>query len=162
MADITTLSFECTIPDLLDGKIEVSNPYQNYNSRGNPTSFGVDLCFHEIQLSKSLKSSEFYVLRGKIEDVLRAWESMYQRHLVKLHKEKQAKHVDELNQEAKEAIETLNNILIHTLSVDDTVDWNAIKRKDPFRAKPGQLFSDGKEPDWTKRLRRITTIRSAC
>jgi len=150
MADITTLSFECTVPDLLDGKIEVSNPYQNYNSRGNPTSFGVDLYFHEMQLSKSFKSSEFYVLRGKIEDILRTWESMYQRHLVKLHKEKRAKHVDELNREAKEAIETLNNILIHTLSVDDTVDWNAIKRKDPFRAKPGQLFIDEKEPDFIK------------
>jgi len=150
MADITKLSFECTIPDLLDGKIKISNPYQNYNSRGNPTSFGVDLYFHEIQLSKSLKSSEFYVLRGKIEDVLRAWESMYQRHLARLHKEKRAKHVDELNREATEAIETLNNILIHTLSVDDTVDWDAIKRKDPFRIKPIQLFSEEKEPDFIK------------
>ena len=143
-------SFNYTIPDQLVGKVQVSNLYQNYNSRGNPTSFGIDLYFHELQLSKTVKSSEFYVLRGKIEDLLRKWESMYQRHLDKLHKEKQAIHVDQLNQEAKEAIEGLNNILIHTLGVDDAVDWNAIKRKDPFRVKPNQLFSDGKEPNYIK------------
>ena len=150
MAEATTLSFDCTIPDLLNDKIEVSRPYQNYNSRGNSTSFGVDLDFPDMHLSKTLKSSEFYVLRGKIEDTLRSWETKYQRHLDKLHKENRAEHVDELNQEAKEVIETLKNILVHTLSVDDTVDWDAIKRKDAFRVKPHKIFSDGKVPDFIK------------
>ena len=148
MAEVTTLSFDYSISDLLAGKTDISDPYQNYNSRGNPTSFGVDLDFHEMHLSKTLKSSEFYVLRGKIEDTLRTWETKYQRHLDKVHKENRAEHVDELNQEAKEAIESLNNILVHTLSVDDTVDWDAIKRKDAFRIKPVKLFNDGKKPDF--------------
>ena len=148
MTDVTRLSFVCNIPDLLDGKVKISNPYQNYNSRGNVTSFGADLYFKELQLSKTIKSSEFFVLRGKIEDVLRKWVSMYERHLDKRHKEKRAEHVDQLNQEAKETIENLCNVLIHTLSVDDTVDWNAIKRKDPFRVKPRELFADGQEPNY--------------
>ena len=137
-----------TIPDLLDGKIEVSEPYQNYNSRGNPTSFGVDLYFDEMNLSKTIKSSEFYVLRGKIEDTLRSWEKKYQRHLDRLHKKNRAEYVDELNKEAKEAIESLKNILAHTLSIDDTVDWNAIKRKEAFRIKPAELFNDDVEIDF--------------
>jgi len=148
MAEVTTLSFDYSIPDLLAGKIDVSDPYQNYNSRGNPTSFGVDLDFHEMHLSRTIKSSEFYVLRGKIEDTLHTWETKFQRHIDKVHKENRAEHVDELNQEAKEAIESLNNILVHTLSVDDTVDWDAIKRKDAFRIKPVKLFNDGKKPDF--------------
>jgi restriction system protein len=148
MAGITTLSFDYSIPELLAGKINVSDPYQNYNSRGNPTSFGVDLDFYEMNLSKTLKSSEFYVLRGKIEDTLRTWETKFQRHLDKVHKENRAEHVEELNQEAKEAIESLNNILVHTLSVDDTVDWDSIKRKDAFRINPVKLFKDGKKPDF--------------
>lgn len=146
MAEETTLSFNYSIPDLLAGKIDVSDPYQNYNSRGNPTSFGVDLDFHEMHLSKTIKSSEFYVLRGKIEDTLRTWETKYQRHIDKVHKENRAEHVDELNQEAKEAIESLNNILVHTLSVDDTVDWDSIKRKDAFRINPVGFFKDGEKP----------------
>ncbi len=150
MAGAITLNFDYTIPDLLNDKIEVSKPYQNYNTRGNPTSFGIDLKFPDLHLSKTLKSSEFYVLRGKIEDTLRSWEAKYQRYLDKLHKENRAEHVDELNREAKEAIETLENLLVHTLSVDDTVDWNAIKRKDAFRVKPLKIFSDGKAPNFIK------------
>nr|WP_319394112.1 restriction endonuclease [uncultured Desulfobacter sp.] len=148
MAGVTTLSFNCTIPSLLDGKIDVSDPYQNYNAKGNPTSFGIDLDFHEMHLSKTLKSSDFHVLRGKIEATLRTWETKYQRHLDKIHKENRAEHVDELNQEAKDAIDSLNNILVHTLSIDDTVDWDAIKRKEAFRIKPAKFFKDGNVPDF--------------
>ena len=146
MARIITLSFDYTVPDLLNGKIMVSEPYQNYTSKGTPTSFGVDLNFPEMHLSKTLKSSEFYVLRGKIEDILRAWTNKYQRHLDKQHKEIRAENVDELNREAQEAIESLNNILAHTLEVDDTVDWDAIKRKDAYRVQPSKLFSNGEPP----------------
>jgi len=148
MAKVITLNFNYSIPDLLSGKVEVSDPYQNYNSRGTPTSFGVDLEFHEMHLSKTLKSSEFYVLRGKIEDTLRNWVSKYQRHLDKQHKENRAVHVDELNKEAQDAIDSLNNILAHTLSVDDTVDWGAIKRKDAFRINPSTLFEGGVTHDF--------------
>jgi len=148
MSELTILSFDYSIPDLLSGKIELLDPYQNYNSRGIPTSFGVDLDFPEMHFSKTLKSSEFNVLRGKIEDTLRAWEIKYQRHLDKEHKKNRAEYVDELNKEAQDAIDSLNNILAHTLDVDDTVDWDAIKRKDAFRIKPSKLFSNGEQPDF--------------
>jgi len=34
MAEVTTLSFDYSIPDLIVGKIDVSDTYQNYNSKG--------------------------------------------------------------------------------------------------------------------------------
>ena len=148
MEEVITLSFDYSISDLLDGKIDVSDPYRNYSSRGNPTSFGIDMDFPEMHLSKTLKSSEFYVLRGKIEDTLRTWEGKYQRHLDKLHKENRAEHVEQLNKEAQESIESLRNILTHTLGVDDTVDWDAIKRKDAFRIKPTKLFKNEEQYDF--------------
>jgi len=146
MAEVTRLGFNYSIPDLLNGKVGVSDPYQNYNSRGNPTSFGVDLDFPEMNLSKTLKSIEFYVLRGKIEETLRAWEGKYQRHSDKLHKENRAEYVEELNEEAQESIEALKDILAHTLTVDDAVDWDAIKRKDDFRITPNKLFTNEEQP----------------
>jgi restriction system protein len=146
MAEVTRLGFNYSIPDLLDGKVGVSDPYQNYNSRGNPTSFVVDLDFPEMNLSKTLKSSEFYVLRGKIEDTLRAWEGKYQRYTDKLHKENRAEYVEELNEDAQESIEALKDILAHTLEVDDAVDWDSIKRKDAFRITPNKLFTNEEQP----------------
>lgn len=148
MTEGRTLSFECNIPDLLDGKIEMSSPYRNYNSKGNPTSFGVNLKFDEMHLSKRFKSSEFYVLRGKIEDTLRSWEAKYKRQIDKLHKDTRAQYVDDLNKEAQASIEALNNILMQTLSVDDTVDWDDIKRKDAFRIKSEKLFGGTTKPEF--------------
>jgi len=140
MGEVITSSFDFNIPALLEDKIVISDPYENYNSRGYTTSYEINLYFKEMQLSKTLKSSEFYVLRGKIEDTLRSWESKYQRHLDNQHKHNRAERVEELNIEVREAIESLENILSYTLGIDDTVNWDVIKRKDAFRIKPNNLF----------------------
>jgi restriction system protein len=142
------LSINFTLPEQLYGKVSISNPYENFNAKGKATSYGVDLRFNELSLSKTLKSSDFNLLRGKIENTLRIWENQYSRYLDKKHKEKRADKVDELNKTATEDIESLKNILSHTLGVDDTVDWDAIKRKDSFKIKPKELFKGGKSYDF--------------
>ena len=142
------MSFSDSIPDLLAGKVNVSEPYQNCNAKGTPTSFGVDLDFPALQLSKTLKSSEFHLLHGKIEDTLQNWEKKHQRHLDMQHRERRSDSVADMNNEAKETIEALHGILAHTLDIHDAVDWDAIKRKDAFRIKPHALFSAGKKPDF--------------
>ncbi len=141
-------SLNFLVPELLVGKFQVSNIYGNYTSKGNFSSHGVDLSFSEMGLSKTLKSSEISVLKGKLEDTLRVWENKYQRHLDQKHKKNRAEHVDELNREASEAIHTLKNILNHTLDVDDKVNWDDLKRKDTFRINPKKLFRDGKVPSY--------------
>ena len=150
MAETIKMSLNYIIPDLLADKLYVSNAYQNYNSRGNVTSFGVDLEFPPMQLTKTIKSSDFYLLRGKIENTLRSWEKKYQSLLDKQHKEKRASSVDDMNLEAKNALDMLNGILAHTLNVDDTVNWEDIKRKDTFKIKPELLFKNGKTPNFLK------------
>ncbi len=143
MAEISYL-----IPDLLDGKVKISSPYQNYNARGNPTSYGIDMFFEEMLLSKSIKAADYRLLGGKIEETLRNWERKYTRQLEIQHKNKQANSVEELNAQAREAIEALGGILAHTLTVNDAVDWNSIKRKDVFRIKPESMFKDNKCPEY--------------
>ncbi len=139
MADVIRVHFSYSVPDVLVDKVVVSTPYQNYNVRGNPSSFGVDMTFHEMGLSKTLKSSEFHLLRGKLEDTLRAWEAKYERHLGRQHTEQRACSVEDLNRDAQRMIDEVQSILAHTLSVNDAVDWNAIKRRDAFRIKPEEL-----------------------
>jgi hypothetical protein len=36
------------------------------------------------------------------------------------------------------------------LSIDDTVDWDAIKRKDAFRIKPEMLYDDRQVPNFLR------------
>ena len=134
------------VSELLDGKVNISSPYQNYNARGNPTSYGVDMSFGEMQLSKRIKTADYHLLSGKIEETLGSWEKKYTRHCEIQHKNKQTKSVEELNAQAREAIEALGGILAHTLIVNDAVDWDSIKRKDAFRIKPESMFKGGEFP----------------
>jgi len=142
MSDLVELHFSYSVPDILVEKITVSKPYQSYNARGNPTSFGIDARLPEMELARTLKSSDFYLLRGKLEDTLRTWEGKYRRHLEMQHKEKRASSVDDMNREAQQVIDELRSVLSHTLGVNDAVDWDAIRRKDAFRIKPKELCGD--------------------
>ena len=136
---MTKLSFDCTLPALLSGKVEVSEAFQNFNSNGNPTSFGIHLYFSEMDLSKEIKSRDFDLLKGKLESTFRAWEAKYQRYLDQQHKESRAEHAKKKDKEARNAIKDLEGILKHTLRIDDTVDWESIKRRDQFRIHPSEF-----------------------
>lgn len=148
MENITTLNFMYNIPDLIEDKIETSDVYRTYNSQGDPTNFVVDLEFDELNLSKTLKSREFHALKGKIEETLYAWESKYKRYIDKKHKEQTTSNIDKLNKDAKEDFENLDNILAHALSIDNAVNWDDKKRKEPFKIRPKELFSNKNFPDY--------------
>ena len=139
---------EFTTPQSLVDKVDISDVYRNYNNRGTPTSFGIDLNFFELGQSKSIKSSDFYLLRGKVESTLQSWEKIYQRHTDTLYKEDRSTSVDRMNEELQSTIDILNNILSHTLEVDDTVDWDVLKRNDAFRIVPDDLFDEINKPDY--------------
>ena len=140
------MSFDVAIPDLLIEKVNISEVYQNYNAKGLPTSFGIDLDCPELQLLKNLRSSELYLLHRKVEDTLSNWEKRYRRHLVTQHREHRSASVYDMNRDAREAIETLRGILAHTLDIHDAVDWETLKRKDAFRIDPQELLESSKKP----------------
>jgi restriction system protein len=143
-------SYNVSIPEVISEQVDVSSIYQNYNVKGNPTSWGVDLELDELKLFKTLKSTETHILLCKLENTLDAWAKKYQRHLDILHKEKRASDVDSLNAQAQKDLSVLYNILNHTLDIDDTVDWYSIKRKDSFRNHPNDLFDNKKAPTFIK------------
>lgn len=148
MPDEKAQGLSIEMPDFLEGKIRVSSMYGNYTAKGKLSSYGVDLSFSEMGLSKTCKSAEISVLKGKIEETLRTWGNKYQWYLDQEHKKNRAEHVDELNREASEALLALKNILNKTLNIDDKVNWDDIKRKDTFRINPKALFREGKVPDY--------------
>lgn len=138
MSSGSTISF--SIPELLAGKVKISSPYQNLSQRGAVLSYGIDLSLPELNVSRTVKSRDLYLLPGKVEETLRVWESKYQAFLDKKARAELFGNISELNKEAQTALEELNGILAHTLSVHDAVDWDAIKRKDTFRIKREDLL----------------------
>jgi len=134
--------FTVSIPDILDGNVSLSEVYENYTARGSLSSYAIDLELSELNLRKTCKARDVHLLPTKITDTLNSWETRYKRHLVKEKKEATAQSVDQKNESAAAALKALDNILNHTLDIDDTVDWKSLYRHDKFKVKPIELVTD--------------------
>lgn len=131
---MTSISYQ--VPTTISSKIHVSNLYLNHTRSGRPSSYGVDLEFTKLRLFKKLKSSDLHVLQCKIESTLTSWAKSYDRELTAQHQERLQNNADQMNIDARNAVEALEGILKATLQVNDAVDWNAIKRKEHFQLDP--------------------------
>ncbi|HKJ88592.1 MAG TPA: restriction endonuclease, partial [Gammaproteobacteria bacterium] len=134
----------------LEDKVNFSKVYENVTKTGKVSSYGVDMSFPEMGLRKTVKSQDFNILPGKIEDTLEQWNKKYQAHLEKLRKEQRQQSAEQKTEQAQEALKELQNLLTHTLSVDDTVHWDRLKRTEKFSIVPNHLFEDGKAPAYIR------------
>lgn len=135
-------SLSVSVPDELVGQVKFSDIYQNYNSKRVATSYGIDVDFPELSLHRTLKSTDLYALRSKVEYLLVDWELRYQRYNDKTRKADRASYVEDLNLEARHALDQLDRILTATLDVDDAVDWSSLKQDDAYSATPTELGLD--------------------
>jgi len=84
-----------------------------------------------------LKDTDSDILRNKINSQFKTWDDQWERQETKrikgLERAKNKAAANEETLEAKKALEDLENILIHTLEIDDTIDWSSIKDKSKFK-----------------------------
>jgi restriction system protein len=123
-----------SIPVAIQDKVEMSSIYENQTQTGKFSSYGVDLTLKELRQFRKLKSSDLDVLQCKIESTLESWAKAYERG-------EKSGNVDQMNQDIAEHLEALNNILKHTLDINDAVNWDSIKRNEPFRIAPQDIIA---------------------
>lgn len=141
MANMMSVS----MPEAIKDKVVVSDVYGNHTQTGKFSSYGIDLKFKELSQFKKLKSTDLHVLQCKIESTLATWEKAYERQLSELHRGKQVGNVEQMNQDASDHLQALEGILRHTLTVNDAIDWNVIKRHEPFRIEPQDIIAGYKK-----------------
>ncbi|WP_316752692.1 restriction endonuclease [Pedobacter gandavensis] len=87
---------------------------------------------------KLLSSDEPGVLQSKVNTHVAKLEEKWQRVIQRNHifrtKEEIQRNVDLRNREAQEAVQMVDNILHHTLDIDDTINWEQLKDKSRFKA----------------------------
>jgi len=92
----------------------------------------IDIWQEELETHKQLSATELYSLQLKVNELIAAWD----KRIVDLRKKKAitaGKDVaDELTIEASGKIEGLSKILLHTLSVNDQVNWQKLKDHSGF------------------------------
>jgi restriction system protein len=78
-----------------------------------------------------LKDKDQWILDNKVEAQFKKWDEQWGKIVSKnqsqANKEANLNLAEERTLEAKEKLDEIENILIHTLDIDDTIDWNTLK-----------------------------------
>lgn len=94
--------------------------------------YSVEIRHKGLKEHKIVSSTDFAVLKSKAQQQIDKWSEKWDN--VLNYKDSSAKTED-----ATSVFADLENILVHTLSVDDRVNWNKLKRFDKFdTGKPGK------------------------
>lgn len=120
-------------PNILKSVLVVGTPYVNYTTRGNFSSYAVDIELPPLFLHKTIKSSDEYVLVTKVNNTFEQWAKKYETFLSNVEKANTQEEVELRNANLKEQRTQLESILIHTVDIDDTIDWDSLVYRGPFK-----------------------------
>ena len=148
--------------------IQESDLRENLTVNGYLSSYSLILEHSGLNEVRELKAKDYQLLLQKRNSLLVAWEKKWKRiqekkdALAKTEARKQT--AEDLTAQAQSRIEQMENILRHTLSVNDAVDWEKLKNKDPFNVsypeKPDLLFVSDRptEDDFKPKLNLLDRI----
>jgi restriction system protein len=134
--------FKISVPDSIAKVVKTSNAEANYKRNGDVSSFEVELTLSEIALHKVCKSSDLGILKNKIEKTLEDWEIKYEKYLKQKALANTEAKAQELNDDLKKTKSSFDNILKHTLKIDDAIDWDSLKSKKEFKVDPSETCED--------------------
>ena len=122
--------------------IEVGNLKARHTTTGKVSGYVVIVQHTGLGESKDIFAKDIDVLEAKIQNSIIDLEAKWEKHLQKLEKESIAQEKAEkverarqLTQEAEEILSSFDQILTHTLDIDDAVDWETLKDKSLFKSQ---------------------------
>ncbi len=91
--------------------------------------------------NRRIRGNDYSVLEQLATAQIAIWEEMWKKKLEKeertSNRQSKTEEASERSKQALEATKAIENILAHTLVVDDTIDWEALKDKSEFpKPKP--------------------------
>lgn len=124
--------------------LQIADPEAHYNvSRTRVIKFTQEMAHTGLKEHKLISAPDEDMLRNKV--ILQAqkwaekWDALEKRQRINALKQANAEEAISQTKAAEEAIKQIDNLLMHTLSVDDTVNWDDLKRNDAFsEKKPGK------------------------
>ncbi|WFP77339.1 restriction endonuclease [Mesorhizobium sp. WSM4906] len=96
----------------------------------------IDFWHNDLDLHKELSAPEIYLLQGKVDALVAAWDKKLAEHRKRSAITEGKDAADQMTIEAAARLEALSGILAHTLKVDDRVDWEALKDHGAYTVDP--------------------------
>lgn len=121
--------------------IEIGTTQAHYNVSGTRIlKYSLELSHKGLNEHKVISAPEIDMLENKANIQIQKWTEKWQVIFEKRQKaEEKEANFEEANsrtEEAIKALEEIDNLLLHTLSIDDKVNWESLKQKNKFPEKP--------------------------
>ena len=118
----------------------VSAVSKRITSAGRVSGFQVEVWHDGLNEHRVLSDRDIGVLENKLDAQLARWAEKYDRRLEREEREAQRQAgravAERDTEEALEALQACRDILHHTLGVNDRVDWESLKSREPFTRNP--------------------------
>ena len=128
--------------------VRVGKATGRYTSTGRLSGYQVEISHDGLHKHRVLSDQDLDFLRNKINSQILKWNEQWERQSAR-EQERSAKEqgratAEEVSRQAQAALAECEELLRHTLQVDDRIDWEALKDKTPFsdvpRGTPGLLY----------------------
>ena len=142
--------------------IQVGKAEAHYNVSGTKIlKYTVEMYHEGLHEHKLVSAPELDILQNKANLQANKWTEKWER-IEKKQKLRDSKeeNIEEASLRTEEAINEqiiLENLLVHTLSIDDKVNWNDLKRKDKFKKKKPIEPNRGVFKEYPHKPRRMAT-----
>ncbi len=96
--------------------------------------YNVEVRHEDLNRYRMIYGNDCYVVQQKAEAQLAQWNEMWNKKQKAVHTQRTC---EEQTTEAQEILACIDNTLLHTVDIDDRVDWSSLKDNRPFpRPKP--------------------------
>jgi len=121
----------------MEKELNISRSDYTEATRYYETRYVTELYCEQLAKRRTIKDLDHSILERKVEEQVKSWAEMFSRRLKKELNADNKVEAEEQTLRAQELLESLENILSHTLDIDDTVDFNTLKNSSKFnKPKP--------------------------
>lgn len=92
----------------------------------------IDIRHKRLNLHREVSAPEIFILQSKVDTLLADWDEKFAQFQIKEIFRSGKDAADELTANAVQRLDQLQRVLAHTLSVNDAVDWEALKDRSVY------------------------------
>ncbi len=124
----------------MSDNLQIGQITAHWNAAGNRIlKYSVEMYHAGLKEHKVISATEQIILKNKASLQIEKWEEKWllieEKRLANEEKEANIEEAEEMTRNAENEIASIENILKHTLSIDDAIDWEELKRKDDFEVE---------------------------
>lgn len=123
-----------------DSLIQLGNAKAHYNvSHTRILKYSLEMYHKGLNEHKIISAPDIVMLENKANLQAQKWSDKWNvisnRRKIADEKETNFEEANKRTEDATKALKEIDNLLLHTLSIDDIADWDILKKKDKFSEK---------------------------